>query len=135
MTCASGWPPWRPRPSHLRPPPRSITAVDRRGPGYGPRMPENSVDLTRTLAPDAPAAPHSASGEAVTTHDLSAVAPAPRPARRWMPKRVVATPAAYDHAHGRRIMALVEEQGLEVERLPGNRLTGLRGETDRETYA
>jgi spore photoproduct lyase len=98
-------------------------------------MPENSVDLTRTLAPDAPAAPHSASGEAVITHDLSAVAPAPRPARRWMPKRVVATPAAYDHAHGRRIMALVEEQGLEVERLPGNRLTGLRGETDRETYA
>jgi spore photoproduct lyase len=73
------------------------------------------------------AAPHSASGEKVATFDLSAVAPPPRPARRWTPKRVVATPQAYDHAHGQRIMALVEAQGIEVERLQGNRLTGLRG--------
>ncbi|WP_239082609.1 spore photoproduct lyase family protein [Actinoplanes teichomyceticus] len=98
-------------------------------------MRPDSVDVTRPLAPGAPAAPHSASGEAVDTHDLDAVAPPPRPARRWTPKRVVATPAAYDHAHGRRIMALVEAHGLEVERLRGNRLTGLRGESDRETYA
>jgi spore photoproduct lyase len=54
---------------------------------------------------------------------------------RWTPKRVVATPAAYDHPHGRRIMALVEAEGIEVERLRGNRLTGLRGDNDRETYA
>ncbi len=59
----------------------------------------------------------------------------PGPARRWTPKRVVATPAAYDHAHGRRIMTLVEAAGIEVERLPGNRLAGLRGESERETYA
>jgi spore photoproduct lyase len=58
------------------------------------------------------------------------------PARgRWTPKRVVATPAAYDHPHGHRIMALVEAEGIEVERLSGNRLTGLRAETDHETYA
>ena len=95
----------------------------------------DSVDVTRPLASGTSAAPHSASGEAVVTHDLSAVAPPPRPARRWTPKRVVATAAAYDHAHGRRIMALVEAEGIEVERLPGNRLTGLRGATDRETYA
>ncbi|WP_312858506.1 SPL family radical SAM protein, partial [Pseudonocardia pini] len=37
--------------------------------------------------------------------------------------------------HGLRIMARVEALGLEVERLRGNRLTGVRGETDRETYA
>ncbi|WP_229070110.1 spore photoproduct lyase family protein [Actinoplanes sp. DH11] len=98
-------------------------------------MSSHSVDLTRPLAADASAAPHSASGEAVVTHDLDAVAPPPRPARRWTPKRVVATPAAYDHAHGRRIIELVEAQGIEVERLRGNRLTGLRGENDRETYA
>ncbi|MEU8819077.1 spore photoproduct lyase family protein [Actinoplanes sp. NPDC048796] len=95
----------------------------------------DSVDLTRTLAPETPAAPHSASGEAVATHDLGDVAPPARPSRRWTPKRVVATPAAYDHPHGRRIMELVEAHGLEVERLNGNRLTGLRGDSDRETYA
>jgi spore photoproduct lyase len=93
------------------------------------------VDLGVPLAPDTPAAPHSASGEAVRTQDLSAVAPPPRPGRRWTPKRVVATPAAYDHPHGRRIVARVEALGLEVERLRGNRLTGVRGETERETYA
>jgi spore photoproduct lyase len=93
------------------------------------------IDLGAPLAPDTPAAPHSASGEAVPTHDLSALAPPARPARRWTPKRVVATPAAYDHPHGRRIMARVAELGLEVERLRGNRLTGVRGDTDRETYA
>ncbi|MCA2216376.1 spore photoproduct lyase family protein [Jidongwangia harbinensis] len=58
-----------------------------------------------------------------------------RPARRWTPRRVVATPAAYDHPHGHRIMALAEARGLEVERLASNRLTGVRGATDRETYA
>jgi spore photoproduct lyase len=93
------------------------------------------IDLGVPLAPETPAAPHSASGEAVRTHDLSEVAPPAQPARRWTPKRVVATPAAYDHPHGLRIMALVEGLGLEVERLTGNRLTGVRGETERETYA
>ena len=98
-------------------------------------MSSDSIDLTRPLAADEPAAPHSASGEGLAQHDLSAVAPPPRPARRWTPKRVVATAAAYDHAHGRQIMALVEARGIEVERLRGNRLTGLRAESDRETYA
>ncbi|WP_328475479.1 radical SAM protein [Actinoplanes sp. NBC_00393] len=93
------------------------------------------TDLSLPLAPAAPAAPHSASGEAVPIRDLDGVAPPARPSRRWVPKRVVATPAAYDHAHGNRIMALVEAQGIEVERLRGNRLTGLRGESERETYA
>jgi spore photoproduct lyase len=93
------------------------------------------TDLSVPLAPDAPPAPHDASGERVDVHDLSAVAPPARPARRWTPKRVVATPAAYDHAHGRRIMARVEALGIEVERLTSNRLTGIRGATDRETYA
>jgi spore photoproduct lyase len=67
--------------------------------------------------------------------EMTDLAPPVRPARRWTPRRVVATPAAYDHAHGRRIMALVEARGIEVERLRANRLTGVRGETDRETYA
>ena len=96
------------------------------------------TDLNAPLAPDTVTAPHSASGEQVWTHDLSDVAPPARPVRpgrRWMPERVVATPPAYDHPHGRRIMALIEAQGIEVERLKSARLSGVRGENDRQTYA
>ena len=93
------------------------------------------IDLAEPLAPDVPAAPHSASGEQVPTRDLAALAPPARPARRWTPRRVVVTPAALDHPHGQRIVDRVGALGLEVERLRSNRLTGVRGETDRETYA
>jgi spore photoproduct lyase len=93
------------------------------------------VDLDVPLAPDVPAAPHDASGEQGPTRDLAELAPPPRPARRWTPKRVVVTPAALDHPHGLRVVARAEAAGLEVERLRSNRLTGVRGATDRETYA
>ncbi|SDS06844.1 spore photoproduct lyase [Nocardioides scoriae] len=59
----------------------------------------------------------------------------PHAARRWTPKRVLVTPAALDEPHGQRIVARVEALGIEVERLRANRLVGLRGETERETYA
>lgn len=95
----------------------------------------DAVDVDQPLAPDVPAAPHDASGEQVPTRDLSELAPPPRPARRWNPRRVVITPAALDHAHGRRIVERVEAAGIEVERLAANRLTGVRGATERETYA
>ncbi len=93
------------------------------------------VDLGMPLAPDVPAALHDASGEQVPTRDLSALAPPPRPARRWVPKRVVITPAALDEPHGQRIVARVEAAGLEVERLGSNRLSGVRGADERATYA
>jgi len=96
---------------------------------------DEGIDVDVPLAPDVPAAPHSASGEQVTTRDLSQLAPPPRPARRWTPKRVVITPAALDHAHGQRIVARVEAAGIEVERLRANRLTGVRGADERQTYA
>lgn len=96
---------------------------------------DGSVDLDATLAPDFVAAPHDASGEAVPTRDLADLAPQARPARRWTPKRVVITPAAADHPHGVRITERVEALGLEVERLSANRLTGVRGEDERQTYA
>ncbi len=98
-------------------------------------MTEPPVDLAEPLAPETPPAPHSASGEEVVTRDLSGLAPPPRPARRRMPRRVVATPAAHDHPHGLRIIERVEALGIEVERLRSNRLTGMRGATERETYA
>lgn len=55
-------------------------------------------------------------------------------ARLWMPDRVVFTPAAMDEPWGQQILARVQVLNLPVEELPRNRLTGLRGETDRETY-
>jgi spore photoproduct lyase len=56
------------------------------------------------------------------------------PAWRWLPKRVVFTPAALEHEHGGAIRDRVEALGLDAERLPANRLSGLRGADDRETY-
>ena len=55
--------------------------------------------------------------------------------RRWTPKRAVITPAALDHPHGLRIVERLEGLGLEVERLKANRLTGVRGADERQTYA
>ena len=95
---------------------------------------DSFVDVDVPLAPEIDA-PHSASGEQVATHDLSGVAPPVRPGRRWVPRRVVATPAAYDHPHGLRIMQRVEALGIEVEQLTSSRVTGVRGENERQTYA
>ena len=106
------------------------------GNGYPGRMTSpDAVDVDQPLAVDVPAAPHDASGERVPTRDLAGLAPPARSARRWTPSRVVATPAALDHPHGQRIVERVEALGIEVERLRANRLTGVRGQTDRETYA
>ena len=96
---------------------------------------DQDVDLQVPLSPDDHSLPHSASGEPTEEQDLSAVAPRPTSARRWTPQRVVITPAALDEPHGARIVARVEALGIEVERLRGNRLTGVRGDTDRQTYA
>ena len=57
-----------------------------------------------------------------------------RPARVWMPERVVFTPAALDEPWGQKIKQRIEALNLPIEELPRNRLTGLRGETERETY-
>ena len=55
-------------------------------------------------------------------------------ARLWMPDRVLFTPAALKEAWGQQILARVQALDLPVEELPRNRLTGLRGEDDRDTY-
>lgn len=60
--------------------------------------------------------------------------PNARPARLWMPERVMFTPAALEEPWGRQILARVQSLNLPVEELPRNRLTGLRGEDERETY-
>ena len=53
----------------------------------------------------------------------------------WMPDRVLFTPAALEEPWGQKILSRVQAFNLPIEELPRNRLTGLRGETERETYA
>ncbi|GAB4381717.1 MAG: spore photoproduct lyase [Elainellaceae cyanobacterium] len=55
--------------------------------------------------------------------------------RRWMPEQVLFTPDALEQEWGRSILERVESLGLPIERLKHNRLAGLRGETERETYS
>lgn len=64
-----------------------------------------------------------------STTDFSAKSP-----RLWMPEQVLFTPTALDEAWGRQILSRVQSLNLPIEKLPRNRLTGLRGETERETY-
>ncbi|MEJ7740070.1 MAG: spore photoproduct lyase family protein [Chitinophagaceae bacterium] len=52
----------------------------------------------------------------------------------WMPKRVVFTPEAFDEPYAQHIYERVKTLNLPVEVLKNNRLTGLRGNSERETY-
>ena len=58
-----------------------------------------------------------------------------RRAPRWQPKRVLFTPAALVEPWGQQIYQRVIDAGLPITALPTNRLVGLRGATERETYA
>ena len=64
----------------------------------------------------------------------AAPADAPGPARLWQPRRVLVTPAALEHAHGRAMLARADALGLPIERLSANRLTGLRHDDPRRAY-
>jgi spore photoproduct lyase len=68
----------------------------------------------------------------VPNSTLSLEAPA---ARLWVPERVLITPAALQEPWGQQILSRVQSYNLPVEELRQNRLTGLRGETEQETYA
>ncbi len=59
---------------------------------------------------------------------------ATRKPRLWMPERVLFTPAALEEPWGQQILARVQALDLPIEELPRNRLTGLRGEDERDTY-
>ena len=52
----------------------------------------------------------------------------------WIPQRVQFTPAALEQSWGRQIYSRVEALGIPIEKLSHNRLTGLRGSDERETY-
>ena len=53
----------------------------------------------------------------------------------WLPKQVLVTPAADAEDWGQQIIARVKSFGIPVKKLKQNRITGLRGKNERETYA
>ena len=57
-----------------------------------------------------------------------------RPARVWLPKRVLFTPDALEEEFGQQMYERISAAGLPIEILKSNRLTGLRGADERETY-
>ena len=57
-----------------------------------------------------------------------------RPHKPWMPKRVVFTPSALAQPFGQQMHRRLVDLGLPVTVLPSDRLTGVRGRTDAETY-
>ncbi len=57
-----------------------------------------------------------------------------KPFKLWMPKRVVFTPDAFAEPYGQKIYERVKGLNLNVEVAKNNRITGLRGEDERETY-
>lgn len=58
-----------------------------------------------------------------------------RSARVWQPKRIVFTKSAMEEVYGQQLYERYLEQGLEVELLKNNRVTGVRQEDLRKTYA
>ena len=53
----------------------------------------------------------------------------------WLPKQVLITPAAYSEVWGQQIIERVKKFDIPVKKLSQNRITGLRGKNERETYA
>ncbi len=52
----------------------------------------------------------------------------------WTPKRVLFTPDALEQPFGQKMHARMTALGLDITELPSNRVTGLRGKDERETY-
>lgn len=61
--------------------------------------------------------------------------PAPTPVRQWVPRRVMLTRDARQWPHGVAMAERAAALGAEVIELPANRLTGLTGDDERQTYA
>jgi spore photoproduct lyase len=72
----------------------------------------------------------------LSTDSTPEAAPESPPARRWTPKRVLITRSAAGLPHTAEIVGRCEAAGItDIQLLTGDRLTGLRGESERQTYA
>lgn len=60
--------------------------------------------------------------------------PLQKAARLWLPKRVLFTPDALEEPFGQQIHERISQLHLPIEVMKSNRLTGLRGADERETY-
>ncbi len=61
-------------------------------------------------------------------------APTPSKPKLWHPKRVLFTPDALEQPFGQRLLERMQALGLDITLLKSNRLSGLRGKDERETY-
>ena len=52
----------------------------------------------------------------------------------WLPKRVIITPDAYKEIFALQILQRIESFNIPIEVLKNNRITGVKGETEKETY-
>lgn len=52
----------------------------------------------------------------------------------WLPKRVIVTPDAYKESFARQMLQRIESFNIPVEVLKNNRITGIKGATEKETY-
>ena len=60
--------------------------------------------------------------------------PAAKKPKLWTPKRVLFTPDALEQPFGQQMFERMTSLGLDITELPSNRVTGLRGKDERETY-
>ncbi len=67
------------------------------------------------------------------TSATSRPAPAKKP-KLWTPKRVLFTPDALEQPFGQQMYERMTSLGLDITELKSNRVTGLRGKDERETY-
>ncbi len=67
--------------------------------------------------------------DAAVADDTLPIEKAPR---LWMPKRVVFTAEAINEPFGQKIYERISGLHLAIEILKNNRITGLRGETERD---
>ncbi len=85
-----------------------------------------------------PARPSGAARAATIQPEQSTPVPptAPGQPRLWVPKRVLVTASAAERLHTAEVLRRVQAHGVDdIEVLKGDRLTGLRGEDERATYA
>lgn len=72
----------------------------------------------------------------VRPHPALVSQPLPKPStpKLWRPKRVLFTPDALGQPFGQRLLERMRSLDLDITLLGSNRLTGLRGKDERETY-
>lgn len=71
---------------------------------------------------------------AATPESIIPVQSSASSARLWLPKQVLFTPDALEEPFGQQVYDRVQALGLPTEILKNNRITGLRGSDERETY-